>query len=186
MGRLVETSRMRILLLSSVCVALLLPACCFSGADVLQGLGDSVQSATFMTGCETECRAGGSGEACPAYCACMNARINADHQSEHMEQLALLPQDEMMRDPWFQTALASCGQTIHDDGFRRGCMENCPGDCTAYCDCTMTQLRSGMTVEEGTLWMVQNLDLGITPAGQARLDQAVEACASTMPQGATP
>lgn len=182
---------MRVLFLSSFCAALLLPSCCFGASDALQALGDSVESAAFMTSCETECRSAGSGDACPAYCSCMGARINADHQGAHMEQLASLPEDQMMRDPWFQTALAACGQTIHDDGFRRGCLENCPGDCTAYCDCTMTQLRAGMTVEEGTLWMVQNLDLAITPEGQVRLDQAVQACAARMPQqgavqGATP
>ena len=178
---------MRLTSVLSLVAALFLPSCCLGAAgDAFQAAGETVESAAFMTGCETECREAGSGEACPAYCTCMNARITAEHRSEHMAQLATLPQDQMLQDPWFQTALAACGQTIHDDQFRRGCMENCPGDCTAYCDCTMAQLRAGMTVEEGTLWMVQNLDLGITPAGQARLDQAVQACASVMPEEEAP
>ena len=177
---------MRRVLSSGFCAALLLPSCCFGAGDALQAMGSSVESAAFITSCESECRASGSGEACTGYCACMSERVSADQQQAHMASLGALPQDQMLRDPWFQRALASCGEVFHDDGFRRGCLENCPGDCTAYCDCTMAQLRSGMTTEEGTLWMVQNLDLGITPEGQTRIDQAVQACASTMPQAATP
>jgi hypothetical protein len=168
----------------SALLAMTLPSCCFGGAEQIQQfqqVAQQAQASVFMATCENECRQGGSGDACVPYCQCMNQRITAENQSAHVEQLAQLGQDAMLRDPWFQGALSACGPTIHDDGFRRGCMEGCTGNCQPYCDCALQQLRSGMTPEQGTLWMIQNLDLGITPDGQTRLDAAVTACVSLMP-----
>ncbi len=178
---------MRATILASFALPLFVSGCCF-GSEQLQQISQAAEQAqaqaqtgVFMATCENECRVGGSGDACVPYCSCMNQRMISENQSAHVEQLAQMGQDAMLRDPWFQGALAACGPTIHDDGFRRGCTEGCAGNCQPYCDCTLAQLRSGMTPEQGTLWLIQNLDLGITPEGQTRLDSAVQQCVSLMP-----
>ena len=138
----------------------------------------AVYAQGFLQGCESACTQGAA--LCSAYCSCMNVRVMRDGQGPHLDELAPQGNEALMRDPWFQQAFAACGSDIHDVSFLRGCTSSCP-NCGAYCQCAIDHMRSGMTREEGTAWFLEHIDSTITPAGQAALDAAVQACMPLRP-----
>lgn len=151
-----------------------------SGASTSNG-EISAYSSGFMEGCERECTRTSTAALCASYCSCMNQRVTSEGQGAHVNELGLQGNDALMRDPWFQRAFSSCGADLHDRSFVQGCVSNCPGNCGAYCQCALDQIRGRMTREEGTYWFLQNLDLGVTLEGQAAINNAIQACMPLRP-----
>lgn len=138
--------------------------------------GASAQDrADFVAGCTTGCLETSTPATCASYCDCMASGLAADDFAARVTQMARLG-DALMSEPFFQQLNATCGPQFVDDSFVSGCAEDNPG-MRAFCFCAVEQLRSGMTREQGTLWILQNPDLEATPEGRARLEHAQSACA---------
>jgi len=133
------------------------------------------ERAEFVTGCTSGCLETSTPPTCASYCGCMASGLEADDFFGRVAQMAQLG-DAMMSDPFFQRLNATCGPEFVDDSFVSGCAAENPA-MRQFCFCAVEQLRAGMSREEGTLWILQNPDIGATPEGQARLARAQTVCA---------